>query len=216
MKIAVQCDFDGTITWEDVSFLLLDTFVGSKWREMLREYMSGRIPVGTFNKRVFGLMKADRKTMLDLVLNSERVKIRPGFRELLDYCSRKDYKFVIVSNGLTFYIEAILERLGVDGVEIFAARNQFSPDGMKVNYIGPDGNEMEAGFKEAYTILLKQRGYSVIYVGNGVSDIYPSRQAIKVFATGDLLEKCREEKLACTPFNDLNDVVRGLENIKSG
>ena len=64
MKIAVQCDFDGTITWEDVSFLLLDTFVGSQWREMLQEYMSGKIPVGTFNKSVFGLMKADRKTML--------------------------------------------------------------------------------------------------------------------------------------------------------
>ena len=35
MKLAVQCDFDGTITEEDVSFLILDTFVGDIWREML-------------------------------------------------------------------------------------------------------------------------------------------------------------------------------------
>ncbi len=215
MKIAVQCDFDGTVTEEDVSFLLLDTFIGSKWKEMLQEYMTGKIPVGTFNRRVFALVKADRKTMLDVVFNSERVKVRAGFRELLEYCSQKDYKFVIVSNGLIFYIEAMLENLGVDGIEVFAAQNQFSPDGMKVRYIGPDGSEMEAGFKEAYTGLLTKEGYSVVYVGNGVSDIYPSRQSIKVFATGDLLEKCREEKLAYTPFNNFYDVIEGLKTLSS-
>jgi 2-hydroxy-3-keto-5-methylthiopentenyl-1-phosphate phosphatase len=216
MKIAVQCDFDGTVTEEDVSFLLLDTFVGRKWKEMLQEYMTGKIPVGTFNRRVFAMVKANRQTMLDVIFNSDRVKIRPGFRELLDYCNQNDYKFVIVSNGLIFYIEAMLENLGVDDIEVFAAQNQFSPDGMKVRYIGPDGSEMEAGFKEAYTGLLAKKGYDVVYVGNGVSDIYPSRRAVQVFATGDLLEKCREENLACTPFNDFYDVIKGLKSLFSG
>ena len=61
--------------------------------------------------------------------------------------------------------------------------------------------------------LLVKEGYEVAYVGNGVSDIYPSRLAVKVFATGDLLRKCQEERLAYTPFNDLFDVIKGLENI---
>ena len=211
MRIAVQCDFDGTITEEDVSFLLLDTYVGSKWREFWQEYLAGRIPVGTFNKKVFAMVKADRQTMTDLVLNSDRVRIRPGFNELLKYCSRKGFEFIIVSNGLTFYIEAILENLGINGVQVFAAQNQFSPEGMSVEYIGPDGSQIEAGFKEAYTEMLTKRGYSVVYLGNGASDIYPARQASQVFATGDLLPRCREEKLECTPFNDFYDVVRGLE-----
>ena len=213
MKLAVQCDFDGTITEEDVSFLLLDTFAGERWREMLEEYMAGKIPVGTFNKRVFALVKADKQTQLDLVFNSGRVKIRPGLKELIGYCRERDYRFIIVSNGLTFYIEALLENLGLGHVEVFAARNVFHPDGMKVSYIGPAGEAMEAGFKEAYTRLLIEDGYSVAYVGNGVSDIYPSRLALRVFATGDLLRKCREEGLECTPFNDLYDVIRGLEAI---
>ena len=216
MKIALQCDFDGTVTEEDVSFLLLDTYVGSRWREYLKEYMEGRIPVGTFNKKVFGMMKADRQTMTDLVLNSDRVKIRPGFRELIDYCSRKSFKPVIVSNGLIFYIEAILNRLGVNGIEVHAAENRFSSGGMNVRYVGPDGTEMEVGYKEAYTELLQKRGYNVIYVGNGTSDIYPSRQARYVFATADLLERCREENLECTPFTDFYDVIRGLENLSPG
>jgi len=213
MKIALQIDFDGTITEEDVSFLLLDTYIGSRWREYLKEYMEGKIPVGTFNKKVFGMMKTDRQTMTELVLNSERVKIRPGFRELLDYCSHQGYKVVIVSNGLIFYIEALLNRLGIDGIDIYAAENEFSPDGMRVRYVGPDGSEMEVGYKEAYTESLQKRGYNVIYIGNGVSDIFPSRRAIKVFATGDLLVKCREENLACVPFNDFYDVTQSLKDI---
>ena len=161
------------------------------------------------------MVKADEATQLDLVFNSGRVKIRPGLKEMIDYCRAKDYKFIIVSNGLTFYIKAILEKLGIDSIEVFAARNVFHPDGMQVSYIGPDGDEMEAGFKEAYTRLLIKNGYGVAYVGNGISDIYPSRLAVKVFATGDLLLKCREEKLECTPFNDLFDVIKGLETLEA-
>lgn len=216
MKTAVQIDFDGTVTIEDVSFLLLDTYVGSEWREYLKEYTSGKIPVGTFNKRVFGMMKADRKTMTDLVLTSERVKIRPGFRELLEFCAGKGCKIVIVSNGLHFYIQAILKKLGVDhikGMEIYAAKNEFFPGGVRVAYIGPEGNELEAGFKEAYTDMLVKKGYRVIYIGNGDSDIYPSRMAKHVFATDQLLKRCRKEKLACFPFNDFFDVIQGLETI---
>ena len=217
MKTAVQIDFDGTVTIEDVSFLLLDTYVGSVWREYLKEYTSSKIPVGTFNKKVFGMMKADRKTMTDLVLTSERVKIRPGFRELIEYCAGRGFKIVIVSNGLQFYIEAILRSLGVDGVkgmEIYAAKNDFYPGGVSVAYIGPDGKEVEAGFKEAYTEMLVKKGYRVIYIGNGDSDIYPARQAEHVFATDQLLKRCKAENVACIPFQDFFEVIKGLESLK--
>lgn len=162
------------------------------------------------------MMKADRKTMTDLVLTSERVKIRPGLKELLEYCSGKGYKIVIVSNGLIFYIEAILKKLGVfntKGMDIYAAKNEFYPGGMKVAYIGPDGKEVEDGFKEAHTRMLVKNGYSVIYIGNGDSDIYPARQAKYVFATDQLLKRCHTDKLDCIPFNDFFEVIKGLENI---
>ena len=216
MKIAVQIDFDGTVTEEDVSFLLLDTYAGSKWREYLKDYTEGRIPVGTFNKKVFSMVKADKKTMTALVLNSEHVKIRPGLHELIEYCHRKDIKVVIVSNGLIFYIEAILEKLGLNNVEVYAARNRFRHDGMKVAYMGPDGTEMEIGFKEAYTELLEKKGYDVVYVGNGASDIFSARRARYVFAVDELLKCCRKENLQCTPFTDFYDVIRGLETLVLG
>jgi len=216
MKTALQLDFDGTVTVEDISFLLLDTYADDNWRDALTEYTEGRISVGAFNREVFGRVKADYLTMLDMVMTSEKVRIRPGLRELADYCSSRDYRTIIVSNGLTFYIKAILKNMGLDYIEVHASENEFSPDGMKVKYVGPDGNELETGFKEAYTARLIKEGYHVVYVGDGTSDIVPSRLANTVFATGDLLEKCRDEKLECNPFSDFFDVIRGLEALSPG
>ena len=210
MKTAVQMDFDGTISVEDISFILLDEYAGDSWRNVLTEYTSGNKTVGAFNREVFGMIRADYKTMLEKVMTSDRVKIRPGLRELLDYCSRRSYRTIIVSNGLTFYIKAILKDMGMEDIEIHASKNDFSPDGMRVGYIGPDGKELDTGFKEAYTGMLLQEGYRVVYIGDGASDIIPARLASKVFATDALLKLCRKENLECTPFDDFFNVLKDL------
>ena len=53
----------------------------------------------------------------------------------------------------------------------------------------------------------------MVYVGNGDSDIYAARHAHHVFARDMLLEYCHENSIICKPFADLNDVVKGLENL---
>jgi len=211
VKTIVQCDFDSTIAEDDVSFLLLDAFADSSWRHYLKEYKEGKITVGAFNRGAFTMVKADKQTMVDYFLVKNRVRIRAGFTDLLHYCSGKGFKFVIVSNGLSFYIEAILKDIGVDNIEVFASETEFHPEGLKVKYVGPDGSEMQSGFKDAYIRLFLSQGYRVIYVGDGASDCPPASQAHKIFARDDLLAYCKKNNLDCVPFDDLHDVVRGLE-----
>jgi len=209
MKTLVQCDFDGTITEEDMGFLLLDSFASEDWRRLLTEYREGRTSVGCFNTRSFATVKADKQTLVNFVRS--KVKIRAGFHELLAYCRRKGFRFVIVSNGLVFYIEAILRDTGVDNIHILAAQTKFTPEGIEARYIGPEGNQIQDGFKEAYIRSFLSKGYRVVYIGNGNSDASPAKQAHHIFATGELLAYCKETELNCTPFVALNDVVRGLE-----
>ncbi|OGO31031.1 MAG: hypothetical protein A2Z29_08145 [Chloroflexi bacterium RBG_16_56_11] len=211
MKKAVQMDFDGTVTIEDVSYLLLDEYASDRWRHYLEKYTASRMSVGAFSRIVFGMITSDEKTLTDFVRRSDHIKIKPGLKDFLDYCKNKGVRVVIVSHGLMFYINTILAGLGISGVEVHAAENDFHPGGMKVRYIGPDGAEMDTGFKEAYTVWLKNMGYDVIYIGDGASDIYSCRKAAHIFATGTLLELCRTEKLFCAPFSDFFDVIRGLE-----
>ena len=212
-KILVQCDFDNTIAADDVSFLLLDVFAEGDWRQYLKLYHERKIPVGVFSSKTFGMVKADEQTMLDYILKKNRAKLREGFKELLDYCARKGFKFVIVSNGLRFYIEAILEDMGIKNIEVFAAETEFHPEGLVVRYFGPDGRQLQDNFKKSYVELHLSQGYRVIYIGDGYSDIIPASLADHVFARDDLLTDCRRKNCKYTPFNDLNDVVKGLEGL---
>jgi 2-hydroxy-3-keto-5-methylthiopentenyl-1-phosphate phosphatase len=211
MKTLVQCDFDGTITEEDASFFLLDAFAQGDWRQLLRQYKEHEISVGEFNTRAFAMVKADKHRLLEALRGN--VKVRGGFDELVSFCLEKGLRLVIVSNGLDFYIGAVLKELGLGNIEVHAARASFHPAGMKVRYVGPDGKRINDGFKEAYVELFVRLGYMVIYIGNGDSDIAPAKYAHHVFATGDLLEYSRENNLNCKPFQDFREVVKDLEQM---
>ncbi len=208
-KTVVQCDFDGTITYKDVSFKILDAFTDGEWRDLWGQYQRKEIAVGTFNTRAFAMVKSDEKTLTEFVLRV--ADIRPGFNDLLDVCRRKGFEFVIVSNGLDFYIQAILSHLGLDGIKVFAAQNRFGVDGLEVRYIGPDGQRLEVGFKDAYVKMYQEQGYRVIYLGNGASDLPPAKMSERAFATGDLLTACEDACVECTPFEELSEVAAEIE-----
>ena len=211
MKTLVQCDFDGTITEEDISFLLLDAFAQGDWRRLLRDYEEHRISVGEFNTRAFAMVKADEHRLLEALQG--RFKVRAGFHELATYCLEKGLRLVIVSNGLDFYIRAVLKDLGLRELEVHAAQASFHPAGMKVRYVGPDGKKLNDGFKEAYVESFLRLRYRVVYIGNGDSDVAPAKYAHQVFATGDLLTYSKENNLNCKPFKDFRDVVKDLEHM---
>lgn len=211
MKTVVQCDFDGTVTTEDASYFLLDAFAQGNWRAVLREYEQDRITVGEFNSRVFSMVAADQRTLVETV--RQKVYFRPGLQELADYCYSHGLRLVIVSNGLEFYIHALLAQAQLSGIEVHAAQACFGPNGVKVSYVGPDGTHIGNGLKETYVQQFLAQGYRVVYVGNGRSDRDAARHAHEIFATEELLDYCRQEQLLCHPFLNLTDVVRGLRTL---
>lgn len=211
IKTVVQCDFDGTVTEEDGSFVLLDAFSGEDWRPLFRDYEAGRISVGQFNAAAFRNIKADRESLLEVV--RREIRLKPGFALMVDCCRRKGFRFVIVSNGLRFYIDDILDNAGLNDIEVQAAETVFQPDGLRVYYMGPDGNRLDSDFKPAYADLFLSQGYRIIYLGNGASDVAPARKCHFVFATGSLVDYCGRQGIACTPFQDYNDVIPVLETL---
>ena len=208
-KILVQCDFDSTITEEDISYYILDSFAQGDWRKLLKEYRENIITVDQFNTNSFAMVKADRETLINIV--KTKFKLRAGFRQLVDYCSYRNFRFVIVSNGLDFYIKEILSEIGSAEIEVHAAQTQFNNDALAVQYIGPDGRRTENGLKELYIRLFLKDGYRVIYIGDGESDIKPAQFAHIIFARDQLLHYCQKNTIPHESFDDLNDVVKKLE-----
>jgi 2-hydroxy-3-keto-5-methylthiopentenyl-1-phosphate phosphatase len=211
-RTLIQCDFDGTLTVEDVSFLILDNFADGDWRSILEQYKTNRISVGRFNKLAFRMVKVDKPTLIRFI--SEKAELRTGLKKLLDYCNSRDFRFTIVSNGMVFYIQTLLKNAGInDDIEIYAAQAEFNSNGIEARYIGPDGHEIQNGFKEAYVKQFLKEGWRVISIGNGASDIPAAKLAHHTIATEPMLSLCREEGMNCLPFENLDDIIKGLETI---
>ena len=179
----IQSDFDGTLTEEDVSFALLDAFAEGDWRKLYEQYRQSKMTVSAFNAKAFTMVKASRDELLRVA--REDVKLREGLRNLVSYCQKRGFRFLVVSNGLDYTVQ----------------------------YIGPEGKVLKKGFKKAYTKLFLKQGYQVACIGNGPSDFFPAELAQHVFARDALMDICKAKKLKCQPFEDLNDVVRGLEKL---
>jgi 2-hydroxy-3-keto-5-methylthiopentenyl-1-phosphate phosphatase len=208
-KTLVQCDFDGTITIEDASFTILDAYVPDKWRSLFERYQQGKMTVGAFNSTVFSMVKADKQPLLKMI--REKVSVRKGFKEFVEYCQGKNYRFVIVSNGLDFYIEDVLERYEVKDVEVHASNTVFTEDGLLVRHRGPDGQYLDEDVKAAFTDNYLNLGYKVIYLGDGRSDVLPAGKSHHIFATGSMIKYCDSEKLSCTPFTDFHRVIQVMD-----
>ncbi|MDP3063984.1 MAG: haloacid dehalogenase-like hydrolase, partial [Chloroflexota bacterium] len=106
--IAVLCDYDDTTAVENVAELLLDCFGGDGWKDFRELFRRGQLSLREYQERAFAAVTATRTDMMALV--QERVHLRPGFKELHHFCCTHRLPLAIVTNGLDFYVRALLER----------------------------------------------------------------------------------------------------------
>ena len=130
--------------------------------------------------------------------------------EFVKYCEESAIPFVIVSNGLDFYIEPVLQEIGMLGLELHCGRTSFSQDGIGIDYYDPRGNIISEGFKKIYSAWLRKRGKNIIYIGDGLSDLEAAYQADHVFATGNLVKLLGGQSIPCRSFSDFHDLLHQL------
>jgi 2-hydroxy-3-keto-5-methylthiopentenyl-1-phosphate phosphatase len=209
-KTLIQCDFDGTVTMEDASFIILDTFARGNWHKLNDEYEAGKMTVGHFNDAAIAMVRATKRAMLEAIQG--KMTVRPGFTDFVDFCRHHNWRLVLVSNGFDFYIEHILKEIDLTGIEYHAARLRFNGGGrVTTQYIGPDGNPVDDAFKETFVDSFLNQGYRIVYIGDGSSDFKPARKCQKIFARGALLQKCEVAGVANTAFGDFLQIIKKLE-----
>ncbi len=180
----IQCDFDGTVTTNNLSLLLRRRFAGSRWRVIEAEYLAGWLTVEESNRRQYALIKEPREVLESFVL--QHIKVRSGFVEFVEHCETTGIRLAIVSSGLDFYIETVLNAIGVPVLEVHCGRAAFGADGITVEYTDPEGFPITGSFKQRWFAWLRNQGDRVAYVGDGLSDFHTAVRADHVFATGHL------------------------------
>ena len=211
--LTVQCDFDDTIATSNVSFLLLQAFGSEGWQRIQALYDAGEISVEENNRRQFALLNADRAAIEDLVLSN--VEVRPGFSEFVEYCLDSGIHFTVVSNGIDFYVLPVMRSLGLSGIEVHCARSQITSSGVALSYPDPSGSDCLHGFKLSWLRHHQSRRRSVVYIGDGKSDIPAASEADHVIARSALYGHFQSNGLPCDEFQDFFDVRKAVERIAS-
>lgn len=209
--LTIQCDFDDTITVHDVGGALLETFSPVGWQQIEEEYRSGQISAEEEIRRQFAHMKVSQEVALDFV--DRTVEVKPGFSQLIEYCRKEGIRFVIVSNGLDLYIEPILLKLGLPDLERYSARAVVTPEGIAVDYVYPEGANLEEGFKMAYLRHLQNGGHPIVYIGDSMSDIPPALKADHVIARSEMLDYFQLHQLPHFSFKTFYDVQEHIQGL---
>jgi 2-hydroxy-3-keto-5-methylthiopentenyl-1-phosphate phosphatase len=178
------------------------------WEECKRlgdQLFAGEITLHEEIDRQFATVTAPLEEVVAWVL--ENVRVRPGLPELVER-----FRPLVVSSGLHELIDPMLAREGVE-VELLANRAVASPQGWRV--IWRDETLCPVCGQACKRRTLPEER-PIVYVGDGYSDRCAALAADRVFATRGLAKYLDEQGVAYEPFDDLFDVVRGLESAQAG
>ncbi len=217
MAVKVFMDFDGTITTRDVGNEVFGRFSGGRNQGPIDSYHDGRLSAHDLFLEEAALAGAVSHDELDALIDAQEVD--PGFLRFLELCRRQGWEPCILSDGLDYYIDRILGRIGAGAVPRFAnhLRLAGADDGRaRLVLEFPAGNaDCDRCACCKRNIMLGRTGDDdlIVYVGEGYSDRCPARYADLVFAKRSLQTYCRNENISYLPYATFADVRARLESL---
>ena len=211
---AVLTDFDDTAAEQNVAELLLNQFGDPTWKDIRARFRTGEFTLTEYQEITFRNIQADRATMQDYV--KQKANLRPYFRELWAYCQAHGIPMAVISQGLDFYIEALLEKEGYSQIPVHSVNTSFTSEGISYEYrYARPGNERQGNSKGLVVDGYRDQGYYIIYIGDGQSDFEAGAKADLLFAHRTLAEECHRQQIPFQPFTDFSDVLHALEEFAS-
>ncbi len=207
-KIAIMCDFDGTVAQEDVGNLLFRTFSDNGGTsEVVERWRRGEISSRECLEHEAKLVRAKQNDLDDFITKR---RLDPYFKDFHDFAKKRGMEVVIMSDGLDYYIESMLVKSGLGEIEFYANRLKLNGDTLKIEFPYYDllGCQDCACCKTHHLFTYRDQGYYIIYVGDGQSDFCPCSSADLVFAKGRLLHYCRDAGVDHIEFQNFRDVER--------
>jgi len=223
MPWTIYCDFDGTISTEDITDTLLDTFGMPGWQVLEQRWVAGEIGSQDCMSGQIALLDASASE-LEGCLDS--INIDPYFAEFVHYARAQRVPLNVVSDGLDYAINYLLQRHGISGLPIFANQLiQVSERRWSLNFpyyqqqcrkssgtckcaIAGDTNILAGDTKPVAGNNVTGKS---LLIGDGRSDFCVSRQVDHVFAKDSLISECQKNGTSFTPINDFSQAAEHLQ-----
>ncbi len=210
-------DFDGTISLIDTGIAVIDALDLDEAWELEHQWRRGEIDSMQCLAGQWGMVDLPPRAVYRMI---DSLELDDEFSVLAEAAIEIGAGLVVVSDGLDFYVDRMLGRLGwqtCDGDEVinrprqciprFANHAQVTDSGIRISF--PHRNracDQCGNCKRSHLERLREHFSRVIYIGDGHSDLCASRHADLVFAKAALAADFDAAGDAYTPFETLSDV----------
>ncbi|MBC7262880.1 MAG: HAD-IB family phosphatase [Chloroflexi bacterium] len=210
MKVIVLSDFDGTLATVDVTESIYQRFGGPGQRKYTEQWLRGEISTQQEYEGSFATIKARPEEIGSFVAT---LSLDPAFPEFLTLLKKKGYKFCIVSEGLRWYIEILLRKSGLQGLDIIAGDVRYENGRYIFDFPYANPNCQTCGglcatCKRDIVLDFKARGYAVVFIGDGRNDRYVADVADAVLGKEILAKYCEREGIPYFRYDGFVDIIR--------
>ncbi len=213
-KQVMFLDFDNTITNFDILDDMLERFsANDEWIKLEDKWKNGEI--GS-RQCLDGQMRGIKITRNRLNKYLKTIKLDPNFKKLLKFCDANDIKKIILSDNFGYILKGILKNNGIDGLDVYCNSLKITKDSLEPSFPYTDMKCGSCAHCKTKNLLANTpSGYESIYIGDGLSDVCPSKEADLVFAKSALMKNLKADKVPYVSFDDLGDVYEYLKRRKA-
>lgn len=203
----VFCDFDGTITLEDSTDLLLSRLASPEWLVIEEEWEAGKIGSGECMERQIALIRGGTAAMAEVLAE---VQVDSSFHSFVESIRSRKGRVYVVSEGIDWVINTIFAREGicVDGIVANSLVESAGAVSLKRGFSRP---ACSSGVCKCDIFSRWCGNGKTAVVGDGLSDLCWSERAQYLFAKKKLLAHCRERLIPHIPFSTFADIKACLE-----
>jgi len=220
MSVSIFCDFDATISVEDVGDALFKNF--GDFYTYWNEYSEGKYNVRELNKKLCGSLRSNL-TYEEITDFAKEMPIDFYFVQFLEYCNQKQFNFTVVSDGYDAYINPIFEFNKIADYPIYCNSLKKNENGFEAIFYGAveycyEKNCYEknscttASCKRNVVLNNSAEKDIIVYIGDGHTDFCAAEHSDIIFAKSKLATYCNENKIPHHPFKSFLDIKRILEN----
>lgn len=209
-KPIIFCDFDGTITESDNILRILNAFAPPEAERVKDDILAQRMSIVEGVTEIFSMIPSSKKAdIIEFIL--EDAVIREGFKEFMDFVKDEQIPYYIVSGGIDFFLEPLVEPYGpYDG--IYCNTADFSGDTIQLGFPHECDAQCHAKgcgcCKPSVIRTLAQDHQMTIIIGDSITDLEAAKMADLVIARDFLIEKCEELGIPYEPFETFTDVKK--------
>jgi 2,3-diketo-5-methylthio-1-phosphopentane phosphatase len=212
----VFVDFDGTITRQDVGEQMFLKFGDAdEARQIAERWIKNEITSIDTSHLLCRTVRNFNHDLFNDFLSA--IEIDDSFFDFVNFCEDNNIEIFVLSDGLDYYIDKLLTRENLNHLTVYSNRLTFDNNGNLIPLFPYTDEECNlcANCKRNHIINHSADDDITFYIGDGYSDTCPAQHVDFIYAKKSLLKYCEANRISYFPFDNFDDVIRGMKKLMS-